>query len=325
MTFWEYVGSKLLTLCFLALGLLACWICAAFAGVSGTAFALFLVPVVLVVAGWLTAGYLLGRKKLERLESLLDQLPEKYLLAEVLPPPSNLTERLYGRVVQEVSRSAIDIAEQSRREKEAYCSYVESWIHELKTPLTACSLILANGGDPRKLRTELKRADNLTQTILYYARLRSAEKDTLVRPFHAAQLMEQAVKNQMELLIAAKIRVQTEGDFVACSDDKAVGFVLNQLLINAAKYCPGCLVQMQAEAGRITVRDNGIGIPAHEVDRVTERGFTGTNGRAQGSSTGMGLYISRELCRQLDIGLEIQSKPGQGTTITLDLTNLTKM
>ena len=53
--------------------------------------------------------------------------------------------------------------------------------HEIKTPLTACSLILSNSSDPaklrRELRRELRRADNLTETILTYAKLRTAEKD----------------------------------------------------------------------------------------------------------------------------------------------------
>lgn len=75
-----------------------------------------------------------------------------------------------------ISRSAIGVAEQALRDKEDYCAYVESWIHEIKTPLTACSLILANGADTRKLRRELKNADNLTENILYYARMRGAQK-----------------------------------------------------------------------------------------------------------------------------------------------------
>ncbi len=53
------------------------------------------------------------------------------------------------------------------------------------------SLIIDNGGDVRRLRRELKRADNLTESILYYARLRTAEKDVKNREFSAAQAMEE--------------------------------------------------------------------------------------------------------------------------------------
>lgn len=109
------------------------------------------------------------------------------------------------------------------------------------------------------------------------------------------------------------------------SDDKALCFIIKQLLINAAKYCPGCLIQITAEDGIITVQDNGIGIPAHELKRVTERGFTGTNGRKAASSTGMGLYIVRELCEKLDIDLKIESVQGSYTKISLSFRNLTKV
>lgn len=135
-------------------------------------------------------------------------------------------------------RSAVGVAEGAIREKDEYCDYVESWIHEIKTPLTACSLILANGGDGRKLKTELKRADNLTENILYYARMRSAEKDTQIKKVRVSDVIDEAIKSQMELLIAAKISVETLGDFEVYTDSKALCFILKQLLINCAKYCP---------------------------------------------------------------------------------------
>ena len=65
------------------------------------------------------------------------------------------------------------------------------------------------------------------------------------------------------------------------------------------------------------MRDNGIGIPAHELSRVFERGFTGSNGRVRGGSTGMGLYLCRRLADCLGIGLEIMSECGVGTTVVL--------
>ena len=67
------------------------------------------------------------------------------------------------------------------------------------------------------------------------------------------------------------------------------------------------------EAHALTLEDNGPGIPAHELPRVAERGFTGAAWRTGGQSTGMGLYIVRELCQRLDISMEIESEEGQYT------------
>lgn len=317
----EYLASRAVTLCFLGMGgiLFGCIMLTAgagpgFVGVCACAY-------LLLILSWLLTGGLLEARRIRALEKLLGELPEKYLLGEVLPKPRDGVEKRYFRIMQEVSRSAVGIAEQALGEKEEYCDYVESWIHEIKTPLTACSLILSNDGDVYKLRRELKRAENLTESILYYARLRTAEKDVKIREFSVAEVMEEAVKSQMELLIAAGISVETEGDFLVSSDRKSFCFILKQLLINCAKYCPGCRVCMRAEDRTVQVRDDGPGIPAHELPRVTERGFTGSrtgeNGTQPENGTGMGLYIVRELCDRLGIELGIQSVQGEFTCVSL--------
>ena len=222
-------------------------------------------------------------------------------------------ELQYYLLMKEISRSAIGAVEQARAERQDYCDYVESWVHEIKTPLTACSLILSNGGNPAKLRRELRRADNLTETILPYAKIQTVEKDTQITLADLRTVCDQAVREEMELLIAAGISVAIEGDGKAYTDPKLLVFILKQLLINCAKYCPDCRVRMELSENGLFFGDNGPGIPAHELRRVTERGFTGSAGRARGESTGMGLYIVSRLCQSLNIGMELSSREGQFT------------
>lgn len=324
MRFREYLAAKAVSLCFLGIGGMLFGVGAVVSSIDSQTIVLFAAMYLCLIAAWLIVSFLWERRKLQKLERLIGQIPEKYLLGEVVPRPTDPVELRYYQILREISRSAVGAAEQARQEREDYCNYVESWIHEIKTPLTACNLILSNGGDAKKLKQELKRADNLTESILYYARLRTAEKDTQIRKFQVADIIGEAVKSQMELLMAAKIRVETAGDFSVYSDSKAVGFILKQLLINSAKYCPGCRITITAGNGLITVEDDGIGIPDYELRRVTERGFTGTNGRKLGNSTGMGLYIVSELCKKLDIGLEMQSEQGKYTRAVLTFENLTK-
>lgn len=321
LAFKEAMQSKAVTLCFLGIGGLVCGTVLAAAGAGGVLIGILAASYVSVIALWLLASGLTERRRIAALEALLEGLPERYLLGEVLPKPVDGTEKRYFRIMREVSQSAIGIAEQAVREKQEYCDYVELWLHEMKTPLTACSLILDNGGDVRRLRRELKRADNLTESILYSARLRTAEKDRRIEEFSAADVIEEAVKSQMELLIQAKIGVETEGDFLVSSDRKSLCFMLKQLLLNCAKYCPGCSVRISAQAGAISVRDNGPGIPAHELPRVTDRGFTGSHGSGLPwgtcGGTGMGLYLVKELCNRLGMTLGVESEEGEFTCITL--------
>lgn len=325
MKFRDYLSAKTITLSFLCIGALLAGVFLAFAEVSISLIAVIELFFLFLTSSWLLVGFVMERRNIRGLQKLEKELDDKYLLGEILPPPTGYLEQQYYRMFKTISRSAVGLVEETRREKEEYCDYVESWIHEIKTPLTACSLILDNDGDVRKLRRELKRADNLTENILYYARLRSAEKDTKIKILQAAAVIEEAVKSQMELLIASKISVETEGSFTVCTDDKSLCFILKQLLINSAKYCPGCHVNIIAVDGKIIFEDDGIGIPSHEIRRVTERGFTGSNGRHFGRSTGMGLYIANELCKRLDVELQVESEEEKYTRITLLFRNLTKL
>ena len=263
---------------------------------------------VCVVLLCMLIGWWNVNRRLRLLKGRLDTLQEKYLIGETLEKPRDAVELEYYLLMKQITRSAIGAVEQTRAEKQDYCDYVESWVHEIKTPLTACSLILANGGDSAKLRRELRRADNLTETILTYAKLRTVEKDTQIAPTDLRQVCDKAIREEMELLIAADIGIAVDGRASVYTDARLLVFILKQLLINCAKYCPGCQIRISLEEGLLRFEDNGPGIPAHELSRVTERGFTGNAGRSYGQSTGMGLYIVSQLAEKLNIGLEIASE-----------------
>lgn len=321
----DYIFSKAVTLCFLGLGGVIIAVFMTLAGVSPYMIAAAELFLLILAVGWVIVSFFLDSSRIKRLKQLVSSLNEKYLLGEIVTKPYNLIERQYYDIMQTISHDAIGIVEKERREREEYCNYVESWIHEIKTPLTACSLILSNGGDKGKLKAELKRVDNLTENILYYARMRTADRDMSITKASAAKIIEQAVKEQMDVLISANISVETNGDFTLYTDAKAVSFIIKQLLVNCAKYCRGCHIDIDAADGMITVYDNGIGIPDYDVSRITERGFTGTNGRRLGGSTGMGLYIVNELCKNLGITFKAESKQNEFTRITLSFNSLTKM
>lgn len=320
MSLREYLKWKAIPLLFCCIGMLFLFWFLAASGVSAAFMQILFGGFFLFGVLSVSTAYLLQKRKLERLETLLQSLPEQYLAGEVLPPPASGVERYYYEVMKSVSRSAINAAETAKKEKEEYLEYVEQWIHEIKTPLTACSLILSNqkNGGKHSIAAEIKRADNLTETILYYARLRTMDRDIRVESFSAAAFVEEAVKNQMEILIAAGISVELDGDFVIYSDKKSLSFIIQQLLINAAKYCPRCHICIMAQNDQISVEDNGIGIPSYEITRITDRGFTGTNGEAFPNSTGMGLYIVNQLCRRLEIGFSVLSERGKYTRFVLD-------
>lgn len=308
-----YIRSHLIALCLVALFLAGWCVFAALAGVNGMVILLTALAVALCAAAVLACGYISADRRLKKLQRVTDELERPYLLGEVLQRPENAVELEYFNIMKTVSRSAIDAAESAARQRDEYRAYVEKWVHEIKTPLTACQLILAGGGDESKLRAQLRRADNTAESILWYARLQSAGASTQIAEVSVRAAADEAVKSEMELLIAAGVSVNTEGDFTACTDGKALVFMIKQLLVNSAKYCRGGKVWICAGQGVLTVEDNGSGILPHELPKIFNRGYVGSNGSG---GTGMGLYLVKQTCAALGISLTAQSEKGRFTRFT---------
>ena len=228
---------------------------------------------------------------------------------------------------------AVSDAQAAQRE---YREYVEQWVHEIKAPITAARLICRelDGDIRRKLTAELAQIEAHVERALFYARAENPEQDCLFRQVELDKIVAQATENHRSLLIQNGVRVETEGlDCTVYTDEKWAVFLLGQLLQNAARYrgeAPVITVSARplGKQVRLTVSDNGIGIPAHELPRVFDRGFTGSNGRSRGGSTGMGLYLCRKLSGFLELGLDITSEEGKWTAVTLTFPakeNLTKL
>lgn len=316
MSFLSFLRGHALFLTVVSFLLVAWCVAAAFLGAVWILI-LFTVLAVLFGAGlYIGLSYYFFQKRMARLKRLQREMEEVYLLGEVLPRPENAVEEVYFSVMKAVSRAAIDRVSGLRRTLDDYLDYVEGWVHEIKTPLTACSLILANGGDVKKLKTELRRADNLAESVLFYARLRTAGTDVRVTKFSVRDAAEEAVKNEMELLLAAGVQVETAGDFTVACDRQAFVFSLKQLLVNCAKYCPGGHVKITAADGKLIVEDDGEGIPPHELPLVFARGFVGSAGRRRGGGTGMGLYLVKKTCEKSGVAVSAASEEGKYTRFT---------
>ena len=282
------------------------------------------------------SDFLSQRARLRELGSILDSLDRKYLFTECAPPPKNLYERRLFDLTRQAGRDmtgAVSDAEASQRE---YRDYVEQWVHEIKAPITAARLTCRDldGETRRKLTAELAQIEAHVERALFYARAENPEQDCLFRQADLGKIAAQAIENHRSLLIQNGVRVETEGlDCKIYTDEKWAVFILGQLFQNAARYRgPEPVITLSAKPlvrqTQLIVHDNGIGIPAHELPRVFERGFTGSNGRACGGSTGMGLYLCRKLASFLDLELRIVSQEGAGTTVTLTFPakeNLTKL
>lgn len=316
MSFLRFVKSKAVALCCIVVALIAWCVFAALAGTGAYIIAITVIFVLFFTALWLGGEFYLVCGRLKKMKKLCREA-EGYLLGEIITKPGSAVEEEYFEVVKRISSSAIEKIEESARELEGYRDFVERWIHEIKTPLTAISLILANGGDNKKIKTELKRAENLLESVLYYARLRTAFNDVQIKKASSKEIADEAVKSEMEILCAAGVSVETQGDITVCTDKNALVFIFKQFLVNCAKYCPGCKIKITSQENKIIFEDDGAGVAPHELPRIFARGFIGSAGRKLGGGTGMGLYIVSELCKSLSINLSVSSEPEKYTAFTL--------
>lgn len=263
------------------------------------------------------------------------ELDQRYLFTECVSP-HNLYERKLFELLRLSGKSMVETVSGAQAAQKEYREYIEQWVHEIKTPITAAKLICQNtdSNTRRKLLMELAQIDAHVERALFYARTENPEKDFIISKTELSAICEEAIQNHKSLLIQNGIRVETQDlDEIVYTDRKWVSFMLGQLLQNAARYHgeKPVITLSGKRLGRhvqLAVKDNGIGISTHELPRVFDRGFTGRNGRNRGGSTGMGLYLCKKLADALEIGLEMQSTEGLGTCVTLTFpaeVNLTNM
>lgn len=336
MTFERFLSDRLgrITLwlvCFAAATL--------FLSATGTQTGVLVILLLILLLIFLTvqaADFLRQRSRLAELESILESLDAKYLFTECVPAADALYERCLFNLMRRAGQSMIGAVSDARAAQREYREYVESWVHEVKSPITAARLVCRQleGDTRRKLDLELSQIESHIERALFYARAESPERDCVIRPADLSEIVSHAVEDHRTLLLQSGIRIETQGlEHQVCTDKKWAVFILGQLLQNAARYRgenPVITISAKPLGKQIqlAVQDNGIGIPAHELPRVFDRGFTGSNGRSRGGATGMGLYLCKKLSGFLELDIRLTSEEGAGTCVTLMFPakeNLTKL
>lgn len=326
MSLFPFLRDKLPHLLLLVFGLIFTAVLLSVLGVPPTAVGFLCLITALCVLLPLVWEYV--RKQGFYADSLgkLEELNEKYLLCELLEEPGFSEGRLYCETTRALGRSMTGHVADARRDMAEYREYIEQWVHEAKTPIASARLLLENNPGPLapSLVEELFKLESNVEQALFYARSGAVEKDYLVKAMSLREVCAAAVKKYAKPLIAAGFQIDLDALNAICySDPKWVEFILGQLISNAVKYrsaAPALVFTHEVEENAVLlrVRDNGVGIPAADLPRVFEKGFTGQNGRTDAAkSTGLGLYLIKKLAARLGLGVSLESTTGAGTTVTL--------
>lgn len=241
-----------------------------------------------------------------------------------LPAAESVTEADYQAVIEALRRENAALAATSARRMEDMVDYYSTWAHQIKTPIAAMKLRLQNEDSDlgRQLSAELLRVEQYADMVMAYLRLDSASSDYVFRARRVDDIVRPAIRRFAPQFIARHIRVEyAPAEQTVVTDEKWLGFVVEQLLSNALKYSPdGTAVRVfMREDQTLCIADEGIGIAPEDLPRVFEKGYTGTNGRLDSRASGIGLYLCRRICEALGIAIALDSAPGKGTTVMLNL------
>lgn len=263
---------------------------------------------------------------LKNLTDTIDGLDKKYLLPEVINEPRFQEERIINEVLKECNKSMHENVKHYKDEQIEYREYIETWVHEIKTPIASAKLILENDDSnlSSRINYEMKRVEGFIEQVLYYARSSDVSKDYIIKEFSLRDVVMKAVKNNSRDFINRNIKLNIkEVEGTIFSDAKWVEFIINQIIINAVKFSipnkgeVSIFSKINENNIILTIEDNGVGISEKDIDRVFEKGFTGENGRKFGKSTGIGLYLCKKLCDKLGIGIGLISKERLGTKVNI--------
>lgn len=268
----------------------------------------------------LDAGFLRDRKFYQQLDLFCNSPENARYLSSILDEPRTLEGSIAYRALAVQGKAASDELAARSRDMKEYRDYIELWVHETKTPIASAQLALSNLHGPEINEVRVEQA-------LYYARSATLSEDFSIEELNLVAIARKACRQRSRMLIGAGVSL----DFAIAdalevlADAKWTDFIIGQALENSAKYgaktirFEGTVRDAGTKGGciELIISDDGDGIPAADVPRVFDRGFTGSRGRAHHKATGMGLYLAAVACERMGLGLRISSEEGVGTTITL--------
>ncbi len=288
-------------------------------------FLLFLISALLLII-YLFFDYRKIKKQSIKIKSLTDNLEEKYLISEVLKKPKDIKGEAYYYALKKASKSMNDEISKLEHKYQDYKEYIESFVHEVKTPISALLLYSDNHKDA-ELKGEIQKIDNLVEQVLFYARSENPQKDYFIKSISLDEIVHQVIMQNKDYFLTNNIIINTNNlKHIVATDEKWVIFVINQITNNSIKYMDKKDKKISIQAQNLKnevlleIKDNGVGILESDLSRVFEKGFTGSN-RKNTRSTGMGLYLASKICYKLGLEINVTSKYKEWTKISIGFPN----
>lgn len=238
-------------------------------------------------------------------------------------------EKIYLDIIKDYQNQCDDIIDINTKKFEENKEIMSMWVHDIKIPIAIIKLVLEQNENlieekiADDIDKEIFRIENSVERILYLSRLEDFHKDFLIQEVKIEKIIRDIIKKYSKYFISKKIILNLNNlNYTVLSDEKWLYFIFEQLLNNSLKYASiedniSIYCKTYKNYLQLRVEDTGCGIKKEDLNRIFNKGFTGNNGRNNAKSTGLGLYLVKELCDKLGHKIDVDSVYNQYTKITI--------
>ena len=209
-------------------------------------------------------------------------------------------------------------------------NYFLTWLHQMKTPITAGQLLLRDleGDQASDMRLILTEIDKYTGMALSYIKLMNPGTDLEFSSQSLDDILQALIKKYRYSFIYHKITLNYQPlKRSVITDGHWTSILLEQIVSNALKYSPESSqisIYFLDDSQELAIEDQGIGIQSSDIDKIFDKGYVGFNGRLHEKASGLGLYLVDLIANRLSQPVRVQSQVNQGSTffIKFKLTRL---
>lgn len=294
-----------------------------------------LISIVILIA-FLAIDYFRKKEVYKAINRGLDRDDFDYIFN--MPDRANREHRAFKKLLTKNHMYYENTLDSYRKKFKSQLNLKSRWIHQLKTPISVIKLLLEKEKEKdidentrrsyESIEEEIEKLSHGLEMELYSLRINDFEMDFQVEKTDVIDTVRKVINENKNAFIVNSIypSIEVEEDLLVRSDKKWLKFIISQIISNSIKYTKVKDVEkkyvhisLSREEDRtiLAIEDNGVGIPNKDLDRVFNAFFTGENGRRYYESTGMGLYLVKEICNRLGHGVELKSMEGIGTIVRI--------
>lgn len=164
-----------------------------------------------------------------------------------------------------------------KEKQKDYKEYIESWVHEIKIPITSAKLLCENNKSDitNKIDEDIEEVNNYVEQALFYARMDQVSNDFMIREISLNEVIKNVLARNKKIMIQNNMKVELKDVNIKCyTDEKWLEFILNQIITNSIKYRNdnNAVIKITGIQNKeniiLKIKDNGIGIKKSEIDRI---------------------------------------------------------